>query len=58
MGRMTHTDTTRLFNIRFLSWEQFMSDWIKPTELNEEIRDALAKCDCFVGGVDLTIAYM
>jgi len=35
-----------------------MSDWIKPTEHTGEIKDILTKCDCFVGGIDLTIGYM
>ncbi|KAF8221408.1 hypothetical protein L208DRAFT_1382281 [Tricholoma matsutake] len=53
-----HTDTTPLFQIRFPEWHQFLDEWINCMEPTQQIREVFETCDCFVGGMDLTLNYI
>jgi hypothetical protein len=58
MARMKDSHSNPLFEVKYLSWTDFMNGLIRCESPSQEMNDLLDWCDCFMGGVDLTVDYL
>jgi hypothetical protein len=56
--RIRHPDSTPLFTLEAIPWDQFKEGWILPDTPSPAMSKAIEGCDIFLGGLDWTVNYL
>lgn len=56
--RTHHPDSTEVFDLEVIAWEEFKTDWVMADTPSVAMRERMKSCDIFLGGIDWTINYL